>query len=64
MMMMMKFMIMTTRMMTMTDDDNNGDNGVFFLHKLFFEGILYLKLHYSDERWFQTSVPLFHGIKK
>ena len=30
------------------DDDNNDGHGVFFLHKDFFVGIYYLKLHYGD----------------
>ena len=36
----------------------------FFFINIFFVGIQYFKLHYSDWRWFQTSVPLFHVMEK
>ena len=45
-------------------DDNNDGNTVFFLQIHFFVRIQYLKLHYSDQRWFQASVPLFHFMEK
>ena len=45
------------------DDDNNDGNGVFWFIN-FFVRIQYLKLHYSDQRWFQPSVSLFHGMEK
>ena len=47
------------------DDDDNNDGNVFFVFiNIFFVIILYLKLHYSDKRWFQTFVPLFHVMGK
>ena len=66
MMMMMKLMIMTPMMMTMMMMMMIIMMVMvfFLLLKDFFVGIQYLKLHYSDQRWFQTSVPRFHGMEK
>ena len=68
MMMMIQLMIMTTMMMTMmmTMMIIMMIMVFFFLQKPFFVvvGIQYLKLYYSDKRWFQTSVSLFHGMEK